>query len=133
MTCFTIVVIFVLIFFLLLLVALCVDYTSWPIILRLHALFFFTWALVLCTISSVVIATYREYDEFLESNCTLTPALIVIAISITMLLASVLGCCHSFCIENRCLLITFFTSLLLLPPLVLTGFVLSVVCSLDQT
>ncbi len=76
--------------------------------------------------SDMVISTYRQYDQFLESKYTMVPALIAIAIGIIFFLCSLLSCgLLCFCKKSRCMQITI--GALLLPPLpvLLTGIMLS--------
>jgi hypothetical protein len=81
---------------------------------------FFLWG-----VSGYVIATYHEYDQFVESQYTLVPAVVAIAVGIVFFFAGILGCCGMFK-DNRCILTMFAVFLLALLVLLAAGIGLSV-------
>ncbi|XP_002736204.1 tetraspanin-3-like [Saccoglossus kowalevskii] len=73
-----------------------------------------------------VFVTYGNYEDITKSYYTLIPAGIILGAAVFLLITGLVGCCGA-CIESKCLLGTFFTLILLILLLEITGAVLGFV------
>lgn len=89
-------------------------------ILGFLGLLFWAAAASLFAVSIIVFTTYNHFDEFLDSHYTLVPASIVLAVGFVFFLAGCMGLC-TLCKDNRGLLFTFGTFLVILIGLLITA------------
>ncbi|XP_041366724.1 tetraspanin-36-like [Gigantopelta aegis] len=85
---------------------------SSKIFLLVVSLLFWAAAVGLCFVGSWVYSTYSHFEELTDASLTLLPASIMIAVGIFMFIIGLLGCVAA-CKENKCLLATFFSLILI--------------------